>query len=425
MSQYKKRVDWLSNTNIYEVNIRQYTDEGSFNSFAKHLPRLKEMGVHVLWMMPITPIAFEKRKGTMGSQYACADYTSINPEFGTLDDFKSMVETAHEMGFKVIIDWVANHTGWGHTWTISNPDFYKRNEDGSFKTASGMDDIIELNYENVSLRKAMIAAMQFWIDETNIDGFRCDLAAWVTVDFWKEARVALEKNKALFWLGEFDELDQPEYGQVFDASYSWAWMHLTKDFADGKKSLNDLWDLLKRYNSLGDDSMRAWFTSNHDENSWNGTEYEKYGSLALPLAVFSATWNGVPLIYNGQELPLLKRLQFFDKDAIQWSQYCVLQNFYQLLNDLKKNNKALRASDTAVSTYIIETNEPEKLICFSRKYMEDEVFVLLNFSADDIQVELKLDKLESQYTDLFSGNSSSLNSRTFLKAYEYRLWYKK
>ena len=181
--------DWIYNTNIYEVNLRQYTREGTFNAFAQHLPRLKEMGVHTLWFMPITPISKKEMKGTMGSYYACSDYTSINPEFGTLQDFKNLVDYAHRLEFKVIIDWVANHTGWDHVWTKTHPDWFEREDNGEFKRASGMDDIIELDFTNRDMRRAMIEAMKFWVRKCGIDGFRCDLAFWVDLDFgWKPFR---------------------------------------------------------------------------------------------------------------------------------------------------------------------------------------------------------------------------------------------
>jgi glycosidase len=309
--------DWIYSTNIYEVNVRQYTKEGTFKAFASHLPRLKEMGVKTLWFMPVTPISKKEMKGTMGSYYACSDYISINPEFGTLEDCRDLFRKAQSMGFKIIIDWVANHTGWDHQWTKHHPEYYIIDPSTKdFKTPSGMEDIIGLNYDHPDMRKAMIEAMKFWVADMGIDGFRCDLASWVNLEFWKEARRELEKIKELFWFGEFDELENPQYGEVFDASYTWKWMHLTEDFYKKQLPLSDLVHLLKNYDDLGDQTIRCWFTSNHDENSWNGTEKEKYGPLAGLLSVFSFTWNGIPLIYSGQELPNTKRLKFFDKDEI-------------------------------------------------------------------------------------------------------------
>ncbi|WP_417431213.1 alpha-amylase family glycosyl hydrolase [Halpernia sp.] len=405
--------EWKHTTNIYEVNIRQYTKEGTFNAFAKELPRLKKMGVGTLWFMPITPIAQEKKKGSMGSQYAASDYTSINPEFGTMQDFKNLVDEAHKMGFHVIIDWVANHTGWDHVWTKTHPEYYLHDADGSFHIASGMDDIIELDYSKPELRKAMIDAMKFWVNETNIDGFRCDLASWVEVDFWQQARPEVEKTKPLFFIGEFDELDNPEYGKVFDASYSWTWMHKTEDYYKKNLPLQDLRDLLMKYSALGDNSMRAWFTSNHDENTWNGTEYEKYGVIAKPLAVFSATWNGIPLMYSGQELPNMKRLEFFEKDPIEWNGKYELADFYKTLFALKSSNSALRGGDANVKTYFVKTSADDKILAYIRKNGKDEVLVILNlskeavnFTLDDVQVSGNFKELFTKENRDFSTNKS-------------------
>lgn len=392
--------EWKKHTNIYEVNVRQYTKEGTFRAFQKELPRLKEMGVKALWFMPITPIAQKNKKGSLGSPYAAQDYTAINPEFGSLEDFKSLVKEAHNQGFKVIIDWVANHTGWDHIWTKTHPEYYLIDpKTKDFQIASGMEDIIELDYQKPELRKAMIEAMKFWVKETDIDGFRCDLASWVEVDFWKEARPELDKVKPLFWLGEYDELENPEYGKTFDASYSWTWMHKTKDYYEGKISLQDLKSLLKKYSDIPQPSMRAWFTTNHDENSWNGTEYEKYGVIAKPLAVFSVTWDGVPLLYSGQELPNHKRLEFFEKDPIAWNGQYALANFYKKLLTLKSNHPALRGG----TTRLLKTSAEDKILAFSRKNGEKEVLVLLNLSKEKVDFTLQENEISGKYKSLFSG----------------------
>lgn len=186
-------VAWTSGSNIYEINIRQYTAAGTFYAFAEHLPRLRDMGVEILWFMPITPISKDVRQGTLGSYYACSDYKAINPEFGTLADFKRLVQKAHDLGFKVIIDWVANHTGWDHVWTKTNPGFFKRNSEGKFYDTNGWHDVIDLNFYDQHLRKAMIDAMRFWVKECDIDGFRCDMAHLVPLDFWRQARMSSTK----------------------------------------------------------------------------------------------------------------------------------------------------------------------------------------------------------------------------------------
>lgn len=401
--------EWKHTTNIYEVNVRQYTEEGTFKAFEKEMPRLKAMGVKTLWFMPITPIAQQNKKGSMGSPYAASDYVSINPEFGTMADFKHMVNAAHRLGFKVIIDWVANHTGWDHVWTKTHPEFYLKDPDGKFHIASGMDDIIELDYKNQDMRKAMIDAMKFWVKETNIDGFRCDLASWVEVDFWEQARPEVETIKPLFWLGEFDELENPEYGKVFDASYSWKWMHASNDYYNQNQPLQNLKDLLARYTEIGDGSMRAWFTSNHDENSWNGTEYEKYGAITKPMAVFSATWNGVPLLYSGQELPNNKRLEFFEKDPIKWTASYQNADFYKTLLNLKSSNPALRGGDPAASTQLLNTTANDKILAYLRKNGEHEVLVVLNMSKDPVDFAIEDDRLSGSFTNVFGGSKRDFN----------------
>lgn len=392
--------EWKHTTNIYEVNVRQYTKEGTFKAFEKEMPRLKNMGVKTLWFMPITPIAQKNKKGSLGSQYAAADYTSINPEFGTMDDFKTLVKKAHRLGFKVIIDWVANHTGWDHIWTKTHPEYYLK-ENGDFKRASGMDDIIELDYTNKEMRREMIEAMKFWIKETDIDGFRCDLASWVEVDFWKEARPEVETIKPLFWIGEFDELENPEYGKVFDASYSWKWMHKSADFYKNNEPISELTDLLRKYSAIGDSSMRAWFTTNHDENSWNGTEYEKYGVIAKPMAVFSATWNGIPLLYSGQELPNMKRLEFFEKDPIAWTTNYQMADFYRTLLDLKSSNPALRGGDPNVTTYLLNTTANDKIFAYIRKNGNNEVLVVLNFSKEPVNFSIEDNNVSGIFKNVF------------------------
>ena len=421
-----KKADWINNTDVYEVNLRQYSEEGTFNAFLKELPRLQGMGVSTLWLMPITPIAQKNKKGTLGSPYACSDYTSINPEFGTMADFKIFVNTAHQLGFKVIIDWVANHTGWDHVWTVTNPDYYKMDpETNDFKIASGMDDIIELDFKNPALRTAMIEAMRYWVTACDIDGYRCDLAFWVELEFWLEARTELEKTKTLFWLAEADAIDHSNYYQAFDAIYTWTWMHKTAEFYKDHWAVDSLKNILYHYNSIGDkDAIKLWFTSNHDENSWNGTEYEKYGDAAKAFAVHSFTWNGIPLIYSGQELPNLKRLQFFEKDVIEWNGQYELHEFYQKLLMLRKSNPALRTGDAAVMTYMVNATANESLIAYLRKNGESEVLVFLNMTRQEIQFTIEDEKVNGVYLDVFNGVDANLSvdKKIELAAWGYKVF---
>ena len=418
-----KEVDWAFQTNIYEVNVRQYTPEGTFKAFAKHLPRLKGMGVETLWFMPITPISEAKRLGSLGSYYACCDYTSVNPEFGSLDDFRSIVKKAQSSGLKVIIDWVANHTGYDHHWTKDYPEYYLKSDKGEFYDSHGWQDVIDLNYYNSALRESMIAAMKFWVSECNIDGFRCDMAHLVPLDFWREARTQLDELKPLFWLAE---CEVPTYHEVFDASYTWTWMHKSQDFTKGKISLSDL------KNVLIDDALRfpppatrLWFTTNHDENSWNGTEYEKYGDAAQALAVFSATWKGIPLMYSGQELPNQKRLKFFDKDVIEWKEEFALEPFYKTLFSLRKKNAALSARPEA-ECFLVKTTAEQQVLAFMRKKDDNQVLVLLNLSAVNIEGFILEESVTAKMKEVFSGKQVDFSKdKSFqLKAWDYAIYVK-
>lgn len=367
------------------------------------------MGVHTLWFMPLTPIATKGRKGTLGSYYACASYTAINPEFGTAEDFKHLIGTAHEMGFKIILDWVANHTGCNHEWTMLHPDWYKKDASGDFKKPEGMDDIIELDFANPALRHAMREAMCWWVDEFDIDGFRCDLAFWVELSFWKETREELDKQKPLFWLGEFDPLDSPSYAEVFDTAYTWKWMHKTEEFYKKHLQLKELLTVLDSYQELMNENFfPLWFTSNHDENSWNGTEFEKYGEMAGLLTVFSCTWYGLPLVYSGQELPNKRRLKFFDKDEIEWKENNELHEFYKKLLVLRAENPALHSGYSESAPQILKTDRQHHILAYLRKKEKAEVIVLLNFSHTDQRVHFSDARVSGWFKNIFSGTLHTL-----------------
>jgi len=387
---------WTLNTNLYEVNVRQYTTEGTFKAFQKELPRLKDMGVKVLWFMPVTPISKEKRLGSLGSYYACSTYTDINPEFGSLNDFRLLVKKAHELDFKVILDWVANHTGWDHEWTKTNPEFYKRNAQGQFYDNNNWSDVIDLNYYDHAMRAAMINSMEFWVKECDIDGFRCDMAHLVPLDFWRQARLHLDKVKQLFWLAE---TEHPNYQSVFDCSYAWNWMHVTEHFYKHRSTVDELKNSLLDYQRKKlPHTNHLFFTSNHDENSWNGTEYEKYGPAAKTFAVFACTWNGIPMIYSGQEMPNYKRLQFFEKDPIQWTGKFELQDFYKTLLTLRSSFK-----EEQTEILMLHTGTDRHLLAFLKISRLKQVLVVLNFSDTAHSLQFEESLLPGVYRNIFTG----------------------
>jgi glycosidase len=405
---------WTHTTNIYEVNLRQYTVEGTFNAFAKELPRLVNMGVETLWFMPIHPISVLNRKGTLGSYYAVQDYTATNSEFGSIEDFKTLVREAHQLGLKVIIDWVANHSGNDNVWIAQHPGYFVRDNNGNVMHPYDWEDVSKINYDSKDLRKAMIEAMRFWITNCDIDGFRCDMAHLVPLSFWEEARTTLDQVKSeLFWLAETEDIS---YHFVFDASYTWEWMHKTEDYCKCATDMGGLWYVLNKYkDSFPSAAYRVYYTSNHDENSHTGTEYDKFGDAAHALAVFSCTRNGTPMLYSGQELPNLKKLAFFDKDVIEWNGKYELQDFYKTLLSLHKNNPALRTADPAAITINLQTDKSSQVMSYLRRNGDKEVLVLLNLSPEYFWAEVTDINLYGKFTNVFSGTEYDFSSNKFFE----------
>ena len=421
-----KRAGWIATTNIYEVNIRQYSNEGTFNAFAKALPRLKDMGVEVLWFMPIHPIGKINRKGTLGSYYSIMDFKAVNPELGTETDFKNLVKLAHDAGMKVIMDWVANHAAWDNVWTNNHPEYFVRDDNGNFMPPYNWTDVIQINHSNAAQQDAMIDAMKYWITNFDIDGFRADLAHLTPLDFWKKARTSIEPLKPdLFWLAESEEI---LYHEVFDATFTWEWMHSTENFYKGNIHLNSLYNVLAKYETaFPATAYRMYFTSNHDENTWNGTGQEKYGDMLKALTVFGCTWNGLPMIYSGEEIPNQKRLKFFDKDVIEWNDKYELHDFYKTLLALRKNNAALRTADPAVTTFHIITEGGKNIMAFLRKNDHDEVLVFLNLSKEKTGFIIKDQLINGTYTNVFTKANVGLVPDTFIEMqpWDYLLFERK
>lgn len=416
--------EWSKNANIYEVNLRQYTPEGTINAFAKHIPRLDVLGVDILWVMPVQPIGAINRKGSLGSYYSIQNYTAVNPEFGTMKDFKKMVSAAHKAGMHVILDWVANHSAWDNAWIAEHPDWYTSGKDGRIVSpVDDWSDVADLNYDNADMRKAMIEAMRFWITEADIDGFRCDVAYMVPFDFWKTAIEELETTKPnLFFLAEGEGPAFHENG--FDMDYTWEVHHAMNKLARGEIALSKVDSIIQAQRlAYPADSYRMYFTSNHDENSWQGTEFERMGKGAEAMFVLAATIPGMPLVYSGQEVGLDKRLRFFDKDTIPFgngsSAYPV---FYQTLLELKHENIALWNGAYGGSFDVINTDN--EIYVFARQKGKNKVLVVVNCSAEGRAIALKNDILKGKYKDIFNGGTSiklKTNAEFSLAPFEYRI----
>jgi len=376
---------WVNGQTIYEVNLRQYTNEGTIKAFELHLPRLKDLGVGILWFMPIQPIGKKNRKGTLGSYYSICNYSEVNPEFGTLEDFKSLVRQCHKLGMKVIIDWVANHTAWDHHWTIEHPDFYSIDENGVFKPpVEDWEDVIHLNFENPDLWDEMIDQMSFWLKETDIDGFRCDMAHLVQTPFWNEARKRLDKIKPVYMLAESENHDLLD--KAFDTIYAWKLLHEMNETAAGNKNANELINLAKNeLDYLPNGASFMNFTSNHDENSWQGSAIERLHYFLEPLTILTFLLPGIPLIYSGQEAENFRRLQFFDKDEIDWKEDKMFELFKQLV-DLKRNHPALR-NDYKIQK--VKTDAENSILALSAGNEKDKMVFLANLSDIETRFYIK------------------------------------
>ena len=372
--------EWTYNSVVYEVNVRQFSPEGTFAGVQAQLPRLKELGVDILWLMPIYPIGVEGRKGTLGSYYAISDYKAVNPEFGTLEDFQALVDAAHELGFKLVLDWVANHTSPDNVWLSQKPaDFYERDAEGNTVYEFDWSDTRNLNYDNKEVWWAQEDAMRFWL-EKGVDGFRCDAASTVPDKFWK---AILPKIKAdypqIYMLAEAEDIKLMNPRKTFDAHYSWELHHLLNSMAQGAKSPADLKDFVARNQKcFPKEAFRLSFTSNHDENSWAGTEFEREGAAANACAVICATLPGSQLlVYTGQEIGLDRRLQFFEKDPItDWSDNAYTC-FWKKLIELKHQNPALAAGERGGD--FVWWEAPEDWVAFHRSLGDNMVVVLANF----------------------------------------------
>ena len=399
----------IAHSVLYEANIRQYSSEGTFNAFTKDLPVLKKMGVKVIWLMPINPISSTKSKGPLGSYYAVSDYTKVNPEFGTLEDFKFLVKKAHSLGMYIILDWVPGHTGWDHVWMEDNSDFYLKNNKGeiidpiNFRTGKsfGWTDVADLNYDNLEMQEALRQAMLYWVKEINIDGYRIDQAYAVPQAFYDKTFEVLRKIKPIFLLAETDIYHPGGLGLIskFDASYDWPGHSLSKDVAKGVKSANDFARhidfTLKRY---GKQNLLVNFVSNHDENSWNGTVKESYGPAHHVFMALNYTTPGMPLIYSGQEYDLNKRLRFFEKDSFPKNSGKTMELLLQL-GALKNNHKALASGKNGGSYKQLLNTKNNQIFAFERGKEGDTLVVIANLSKDYAQFTMPLEGMYRRYED--------------------------
>jgi glycosidase len=421
--------DWTYNLPIYEVNVRQYTASGTFAEFATHLDRLKELGAGILWFMPIHPIGIQNRLGTLGSYYSVRDYYGINPEFGTLEDFKLLVDSIHAKGMYVMIDWVGNHTSWDNVLTVSHPEWYVHDGLGNFVPPPGTNwtDVIQLDYSEQGLKDYMVDVMKFWVDSVNVDGFRCDAVSFMPLSFWSTAIAELKNDRPdIFMLAEDNGSQYNTAG--FDMTYAWNLLGfgtgILPNIVAGTNNANVVNTFATQENTnYPAPYYRLYFTSNHDENSWHGTVNEMFGNAAEAFAVLTSTFRSMPLIYGGQEAGLNHRLAFFDKDQIIWQQ-SPFTDLYKRLFQLKKYNKALWNGAAGGQLQRVTTTNNPAIFSYVRQKDDYKIFAILNVTNQQQTFTLQGTLYPGTYRDVLTDDSVSFseNAEVTLSAWGYKVY---
>ncbi|SDI80270.1 Alpha amylase, catalytic domain [Chryseobacterium taeanense] len=414
--------DWAKNATVYELNIRQFSQEGTFKAVEKQLSGLKKMGIDIIWLMPVQPIGEVHRKGSLGSYYSVKDYMGVNPEFGTPDDFKSLVHAIHQEGMYVILDWVANHTSWDNPLVDEHPEWYRKSRKNTFQSTRwrDYDDIIELDYQYPELRKYMTEALKYWIREYNIDGYRCDIASFIPIDFWENARAELDSIKPVFMLAEAE--DRELHRKAFDATYNWTLWNILHQIAMNERSVKTLTEayLAEHVSIFPKEGIRLNFIDNHDKNSWEGNQYSNFGDALKAGIVFTVMMDGMPLVYSGQEAGLDRSLEFFEKDPIDWKSH-ENEKLYTLLFKLKHQNKALWNGIYGGEMVRIINDRMDQVISFVREKEGDKVLTFMNLSNTSVMVQLDTSFDTGLYTNLFTGKQQAVPDTMILsmEAWEY------
>lgn len=416
--------DWAVNAAIYQINTRQFTDEGTFAAAAEQLPRLAGMGIDIIWLMPVHPIGEVERKGTLGSPYSVRDYYGVNPEFGTLEDLRAFIDGAHALDMHVILDWVANHSAWDNPLVEQHPDWYSRDWRGEMQAVPGTDwsDVVDFDFSSPQLREYMTDVMAWWVEDVGVDGFRADVAGFVPLDFWETLRARLDAIKPVFMLAEWETRDL--HAHAFDATYAWSWWNRMHDIAQGRAGAGAMrgWYFYDHHNTWPEDGYRLVFVSNHDKNAWEATQFEAFGEMLHAAIVLSVTGEGMPMIYNGQEAGNTRRLAFFERDPIQWRAH-EIGDLYASLFALKRATSALWNGSAGAPMVDIPNSAPDSVLSFSRRNEEGGVFVVLNLSGEARTVSFGAGPHHGAYSDHFTGEALNVNGATeiTLRPWDHRV----
>ncbi len=416
--------EWASDAVIYQLNTRQFTNEGTFAAAQEHLPRLAEMGVDIVWLMPIHPIGESNRKGSMGSPYSVLDYRAVNPELGTEEEFRAFVDAAHDLGLKVILDWVANHSSWDNSLTTEHPEWYTRTPEGEMMPPEGTDwsDVVDFDYSQPGLREYMTGSLVYWVQEFGVDGYRADVAGYVPTDFWETARSELDAVKPVFMLAEWETRDL--HRRAFDATYAWGWKEAMQELVrDGSGAGAMRGYYAGQRTTWPHTALRMVYTDNHDQNSWDGIASDIYGP-AYPAAIaLSFVGPGIPLIYNGQEADLDRQLAFFEKDEIEWREG-EYDAFFRQLIALKTDEPALWNGTHGDPMVEVPNSENGDVLSFVRGEGDQRVFAVFNLSPRAHEVTFQLARHHGSFADALAGTQTDFteSSTLSLGAWDFQIF---
>ncbi len=429
--------DWVRDAVLYQINTRVFSTEGTFKAVESQLQRIKDLGVDVLWLMPIFPISEKNRKiepenpnEAHGSPYAASDFLKIHRAFGTETDLHDLIKAIHALDLKVVLDFVPNHTGWDGDWIENHPEWYVR-KDGVIQPVTSDQgevwaDIAQLDLTNTEMREAWMQVHEYWLREFNFDGFREDCAWAIPKDYWSELRFRLDKIKPVFMLAEDEVHGREQFEVCFEANYGWGTHHFMKQIAKGEPAtvLNKHTEEYKQnHGTLG---WQMNFTQNHDENTWHGTETDLFGDGADCFTALCFVIEGMPLIYNGQEVASQKRLNFFHNDDIDWSG-ASRADFFRKLSDLKHNERALWNGTYGAPLEKIENSTEAQVYSFRRRYYKDgfhsNVVCIFNLTDKPADTILALGNRAEQLTDYLTHQEMTIDSKEtlHLKPFDYKI----
>ncbi len=397
---------------IYQINPRVYAAENSFQAILPHLEEIKDLGCNIVWFMPIYPIGEEKSKN---SPYSVKDYYGVNPEFGTLDDFKTLISEAHKIGLGVIVDWVPNHTAWDNPWT-ENEDWYTRDSLGNIIYPPDTDwtDVAELNFDNQEMRQAMISAMKYWVTEVGVDGFRCDAIDHVPDDFLKQCNDSLRAipDRKLLLLAESS--DKKHFRLGFDLNYGWEFaVQMRKVYREGEPASSLFTLNYEEYEGVPKGKMKMRFTTNHDEAAKH-SPVEEWCSERGSMSAFATIlfFPDVPLVYGSQETGYPDPVNFFQYTEIEWDDNPELRKEYKQLLTIHNEHGALRKGE-------LIPYPDEHVLLFERKSKEGEYIIIINVRDAVMNIDLPAHIANGQFTNLYTDRYLSVNQTLRLQPYEY------